>query len=117
MTLYTKPASETPLGKLPPELTTVIFGLVSANCRSNAANCRLVCQEFHTLCSPFLIKIIVIDERYEALLKARELLLAPYFGKHITHLLWDASYYEQRFANEYREYEFAFKASKHTICS
>lgn len=113
MSLYTKPASETPFGKLPPELATVIFDLVSVNCRPNAANCRLVCQGFHTLCSPFLIRTIVIAERYEALLKARELLLHPYFSKHITHLLWDASYYEQEIATDYREYEAAFKDSKH----
>ena len=117
MTLYTKPASETPLSKLPPELATVIFDLVSANCHPNAANCRLVCQDFHTLCSPFLIKTIVIAERYEALLKARELLLHPYFGKHITHLLWDASYYDQTHAIDYAEYLFAFCASKHTVSS
>jgi len=113
MTLYAKPASETPLSKLPPELASVIFDLVSVNCRPNAANCRLVCQDFHTLCSPFLIRTIVIAERYEALLKARELLLHPFFGKHITHLLWDASYYDQTYASDYPEYEAAFYASKY----
>lgn len=113
MSLYTKPASETPFGKLPPELATVIFDLVSANCRPNAARCRLVCQEFHTLCSPFLIRTIVIAERYKTLRKARELLLHPYFSKHITHLLWDASYYDQNIAADYREYEAAFNRSKH----
>jgi hypothetical protein len=57
----------------------------------------------------------VIAERYKTLRKAREQLLHPYFSKHITHLLWDASYYDQNIAADYREYEAAFNRSKHVL--
>jgi hypothetical protein len=113
MSLYTKPASQTPFSNLPPELSTVIFDLATVNCRPNAANCRLVCQDFHVLSSPFLIRTIVIAERFDALRKAREVLLHPYFSKHVTHLLWDASHYEESMATNYYAYHTAFIKSTH----
>jgi hypothetical protein len=115
MSLYTKSASETPFSKLPPELSTVIFDLATVNCRPNAANCRLVCQDFHVLSSPFLIRTIVIAERFDALGKAREILLHPYFSKHVTHLLWDASHYQESIATNYYTYHAAFIESTHTF--
>jgi hypothetical protein len=57
----------------------------------------------------------VIAERFSTLRKAREILLHPYFSKHVTHLLWDASYYEERIAANYRAYEDDYLYSNHTL--
>jgi hypothetical protein len=65
--------------------------------------------------SSFLIRTIVIAERFSTLRKAREILLHPYFSKHVTHLLWDASYYEERIAANYRAYEDDYLYSNHTL--
>lgn len=115
MTIYTNPASETPFSNLPLELATVIFDLATVNCRPNAANRRLVCQDSHVLSSPLLIRTIVYAEHYDAVRKAREVLLHPYFSKHVTHLLWDASHYEERLAISYDAYHDAFINSCHTF--
>ena len=59
----------------------------------------------------------MIAERFDTLRKAREVLLHPYSSKHVTHLLWDASYYEERIAANYRAYEDDYLHSKHTLMS
>lgn len=44
-------------------------------------------------------------------------MLHPYFSKHVTHLVWDASYYDSRIATDYRSYENAFEKSEHLATS
>lgn len=114
MGTFSGPASESLFSRLPAELTTEIFDLVTLNSRPNAASCRLVCQHFHIYSSPFLIRTIVIAARLEALRKARDILLHPYFSKHVTHLLWDASFYSRLFALQRESYEEEFAVESHT---
>lgn len=110
---FSKPASKSIFNTLPAELATYIFDLATLNCRPNAANCRLVCQDFYTYSSPFLVRTIVIASRLEALLKAREILLHPYFRVHVTHLLWDESYYEELLAHGFDNYVRAVNKAEH----
>lgn len=41
----------------------------------------------------------------------------PYFGKYVTHIIWDASYYDSRIATHYHLYEDAFERSEHLATS
>lgn len=110
---FLKSASTSIFNTLPAELATYIFDLATLNCRPNAANCRLVCQDFYTYSSPFLVRTIVIASRLEALLKAREILLHPYFRVHVTHLLWDGSFYEEILAHGFDNYVSAVNKAEH----
>ncbi|TLD06823.1 hypothetical protein E2P81_ATG10214 [Venturia nashicola] len=113
MGTFSNPASDSLFGRLPVELATEIFDLATLNSRPNAASCRLVCQHFHIHSSPFLIRTIVIAARLEALRKARDILLHPYFRKHVTHLLWDASFYDSQLVLARDSYERAFVRESH----
>ena len=95
-----------PLETLPPELLTRVFDFVSFD-RSHVdiANSRLVCRRFHALSSPFLIDTVVIADRQETLDKLQEVLDHPYFSKHVTRLVWDASRYDHRTAGALPMYQ------------
>lgn len=110
---FSKSASKSIFNTLPTGLTTSIFDLATWNCRPNAASCRLACQAFYTYSSPFLIRTIVITSRLEALQKAHEILVHPYFRKHVTHLLWDASFHEGPLADEFERYVKAVSEGEH----
>ncbi|KAM0706120.1 hypothetical protein Q7P35_006669 [Cladosporium inversicolor] len=83
-----------PIETLPPELLTRVFDSLSCDRpHVDTANSRLVSKLFHALSSPFLINTAVIANRLDTLAKLRELLDHPYFSKHVTRLVWDASRY------------------------
>lgn len=96
-----------PIGTLPPELLTRVFASVPFD-RSHVdiANSRLVCRRFHALSSPFLINTAVIANRFDTLAKLRDLLDHPYFSKHVTRLVWDASSYDSGPAESFEQYRF-----------
>ncbi|KAM0721555.1 hypothetical protein Q7P37_002480 [Cladosporium fusiforme] len=90
--------AKSPIATLPPELLSRIFSYINAPPRIDVktiASCRLVCKNFLELSSPFLITTVVIAERLSELKKLREVMEHPYFHKHVTHLIWDASTYEE----------------------
>lgn len=106
MVEFSRPPSNSIFSRrLPGEISTIIFDLATTNCSYNAANCRLVSQEFYHHSSPYLVRTIVIAARLDALRKARDVLSHPYFSKKVTHLLWDASFYEEALATDTHEYE------------
>jgi hypothetical protein len=95
----------TSIDALPPELLTRVFEFLSCD-RSHVdiANSRLVSKQFHAISSPFLIATVVIADRYDTLQKLSEVLDHPYFSKHVTRLVWDASLYGRGAANHLFEY-------------
>lgn len=117
MTTFIQPASNSPFDKLPAELATRTLDLAFAGRSRDVASCRLACQALHTLCSPYLIRTVVVAERLEALRKLREVMQHPYFSNYVTHLVWDASYYEYALATDYSRYENAFEQSEHLATS
>lgn len=102
-----------PFDKLPPELSSRIFEFVSASSQKHIANCRLVSLEFRTICSPYLITTVVVANRLETLRKFVEVMEDPYFSKHVTHLIWDASWYEEDVAQRYETYQYRARTSTH----
>lgn len=111
------PASSTAFGRLPPELSSWIFELVSAGSRRDVASCRLACRELKEISSPFLITTVVIANRLSTLKLAMEVMDHPYCSKHITHLLWDASWYEKDIALKVGEYQSRASQSSHMVMS
>jgi hypothetical protein len=80
---------------LPPELLTRIFAFVSYDRpHIDIANIRLASRQFYDLSSPFLLDTVVIANRLDTLQKTSEILDHPYFSKHVTRLVWDASFYD-----------------------
>jgi hypothetical protein len=117
MVTFERLASQTNFGLLPPELTKRIFDHAFAGRSPDVARCRLSCQHLHILTSPYLIRTVVVAERLDALRKLREVMLHPYFSQHVTHVIWDASYYDARIATEYNRYAEAVEYSKHLAAS
>lgn len=87
---------------LPPELLSEVFALVRD--QQDITRCRLVCREFHRLSSPFLLKRVVLAQRPDVLQKFCEVVEHPYFSKHVTDLLWDASLYTRDIASSFETY-------------
>ena len=112
MLKFTKPAFQSPFSNLSAELNDHIFGLLSAERSRAIPQCRLVCQDLHAICSPHLIRIAVVADRPEALQKLEQLTQHPFFSKHVTHLLWDASCYDERFEHPGR-YGLTHQCSPH----
>lgn len=89
--------------ELPPELLSHVFSLLSGT-RANIASCRLVCNTFKELSSPFLITTVVFAKRIKVIKRVIELLDHPYFSRHVTELLYDASSYDQEIAYQWDDY-------------
>lgn len=87
---------------LPPELLSEVFALVRD--QQYIARCRLACREFHRLSSPFLLTKVVLAQRPDVLQKFCEVVEHPYFSKHVTDLLWDASLYPRNIASSFEAY-------------
>jgi len=83
---------------VPPELLARTFAFILAE-RKNISACRLVCGTFKVLSSPFLHTRIVLFQRMEVVINLHEVLHHPYFSRHITELVYDASMYSARIAN------------------
>lgn len=60
---------------------------------------------------------MVIANRLETLKLAMEVMDHPYSSKHVTHLLWDGSWYEQELAHDFHKYEHRFAHSSHAAIS
>jgi hypothetical protein len=91
---------------LPPELLERVFDFLSCDhSHVDIANSRLVSKRFHALSSQFLISTVVIANRQATLQHLREVLEHPYFSKHVTRLIWDASEYDWRVATELSKYQ------------
>lgn len=95
---------ESAILNLPPELLTRVFAYLGAGARTDVSACRLVCHSFHELSSPFLITTVVFAKRLDAIRRLNEVLDHRYFSKHVTHMVWDASKYETRVAEDWNEY-------------
>jgi hypothetical protein len=111
MATFKTPASKTPFDLLPAELATRILDYVFAGRSPGVAKVCLVCQNLHTLSSPYLTRTVVVAERLQALQKLREIMLHPYFSKYVTTLIWDSSHYEESISEDYSAYEHAFENS------
>lgn len=99
-----------PIELLPPELLSDVFSLLSSEQR-HIANCRLVSRRWKKLSSPFLVTTVVIADSSGILQRLREILDHPYFSKHVTTLIWDASTYKSSLAKTYQAYRRACTGS------
>ncbi|PPJ55626.1 hypothetical protein CBER1_03692 [Cercospora berteroae] len=91
-----------PISNLPPELLSRIFSFLDA--RADVASCRLTCHGFHEHSSPFLITQVVFAARIEAIARLFDVVDHPYFSKHVTRLLYDASFFDPDRAEDPQTY-------------
>lgn len=87
---------------LPPELLAKIFSYLTN--QQDVSACRLTSTAFQELSSPFLITRIVFAKRLTALTRLLEVVEHPYFRKHVTELLYDASWYDFNKADNWFHY-------------
>ena len=87
------PAMITIETKLPAECLHLIFGYLS-NCRKDIAACRLVSKQFKACSSEFFITRVVFAKRSSTIKLLGEVAAHPYFSKHVTELVYDASLYK-----------------------
>lgn len=110
---FTKPESDSPFDRLPAELTTQILEYAFAGRTRYAGNCRLVCQSLYNMSSPYLLSTVVVAERMDALRKLRKVMDHSYFSRHVTIMIWDASYYDKSCATDYAVYCRALEDADH----
>ncbi|CAK1365897.1 hypothetical protein CB0940_09647 [Cercospora beticola] len=91
-----------PFSTIPVELLARIFSFLDQ--RADIASCRLVCRDFREHSSPFLITEVVYAARAEAIARLIDVAEHPYFSKHVTTLLYDASFYDVDVADEPSNY-------------
>jgi hypothetical protein len=113
LTAFENPAYETPFSNLPAELVTRILDITFADRTRDVASCRLVSQELHILTSPYLIRTVVIADRARAVQKFYKVARHPYFSKHVTHLLWDGSSFDEGLAGADSDYDTVHVFSLH----
>lgn len=83
---------------LPNEVLMRIFSQL--NKRSDVAACRLACRSFKETSSPFLITRVVIAKRLDTMSKFYDVMEHPFFRKHVTELIYDASWYDRVLATD-----------------
>lgn len=110
---FQRPASKTPFMKLPEELNTKIFDLAFGERSRDVASSRLACQHLFVLCSPYLIGTAVVAKRDKTRKKLKEVMRHPYFHKHVTHFLWDASEFDTKIATHDGEYSGRYVEDPH----
>lgn len=110
---FQRPASTTPFSKLPEELNTKIFDFAFSKRSRDVSSCRLACQDLFALCSPYLIRTAVVAKRDKTRKKMQEVMRHPYFHKHVTHFLWDASEFDPIIAASAGEYSRAYLDDPH----
>ena len=110
---FSKPASPVPFSKLPAELNTRILDFAFGERSRDVASCRLASQDLLALCSPYLIRTAVVARRDKARQKLAQVIRHPYFSKHVTHLLWDASEFNRETADSDDRYNRAFVEEPH----
>lgn len=89
---------------LPPELISRIFLNLASNSSSDIAACRLVSRQFREHSSPFLLPCVVFSRQLRALTKLHQVLSHPYFRRHVTRLIYDASEYAESTAMDWYQY-------------
>lgn len=92
-----------PVSVLPRELQERVFCFL-VNEKKAIENCRLTCSAFKEASSPFLITKVVFSKRLKAITRLQEVMEHPYFHKHITELVYDASWYDGGAAESWTEY-------------
>ena len=88
---------------LPPELLQRIFGFLSGR-KSDIRACRRVCTSFRDHSSEFLVTRVAFARRRDTVESLRELLDHPYFHRHVTELVYDASRYQEDIAEDFEQY-------------
>lgn len=89
---------------LPPELVSRILLDLALDSPSDISACRLFSHRFKELSSPFLISSVVFSSQLGPLAKLHEGLRHPYFRRHVTRLVYDASEYSQSTAMSWDQY-------------
>lgn len=87
---------------LPNEVLMRVFSNLGD--RKDVAACRLVCRDFKELSSPYLITRVILAKRVDTVSKFYDILEHPYFRKHVTELLYDASCYDLNLAGDPQAY-------------
>lgn len=91
------------IAALPPELLDRIISLLSSE-RKDVSACRLVCQTFKELASPYLITRVLFAQRLDTVTKLEDVLKHPYFSRYVTEMVYDASLYDAGVADDWNEY-------------
>ena len=78
---------------LPPELLSRIFEYLAED-RRDISSCRLVNNAFKAASSPYLITEVVFAKRLPEIAKLHEVACHPYFSRHVTHLIYDLSWWK-----------------------
>lgn len=86
---------------LPPEILGRIFSFLE---QQDVSSCRLVCDAFHRISSPYLITTVVFARRLKTITRLKEIVAHPYFHKYVTELVYDASSYNEDVANDWQAY-------------
>ena len=89
---------------LPPEVLTRILRSLSDRRRDIAA-CRRVCWGFHACCSEFLVTRVTFAKRFDTIQRLWEVLEHPYYRRHVTELVYDASLYQESIVTDFEHYE------------
>jgi hypothetical protein len=89
---------------LPSELISRIFLDLASDSPSDIATCRLVSRRFKEHSSSFLLPCVVFSRQLGALTKLSEVLCHPYFRRHVTRLVYDASEYAESTAMDWYQY-------------
>ena len=89
---------------LPSELISRIFLDLASESPSDIATCRLVIRQFKEHSSPFLLPCVVFSRQLGVLTKLSEVLCHPYFRRHVTRLIYDASEYAESTAMDWHQY-------------
>jgi hypothetical protein len=92
------------LASLPSELISRILLDLALDSPSDISACRLVSRRFKEHSSPFLLPCVVFSRQLGALTKLREVLCHPYFRRHVTRLIYDASEYAESTAMDWYQY-------------
>jgi hypothetical protein len=110
---FRRKTTKTLFGELPQELADRIFDFGSGRRSLGFSNYRLVAQQWHAKSSPRLVTTAVIAARPKTLNKIQQLMNHPYFNKHVTHLIWDASEYYATIVEVGSMYSEIFIGSEH----
>jgi hypothetical protein len=102
------------LSTLPTELLDRTFSFLVQD-KQTIANSRLVCTSFRELSTPYLLTRVVFARRVATLEKLIQVVENPTFRKHITELIYDASWYCRGIAADWPTYVDKCNASPQSL--
>jgi hypothetical protein len=102
--------SRPPIELLPPELLAHVFDNLAKDCRA-IQNVRLVYKVLRDLSSHHLITRVVLAERQKSLDRTRWIMDHEFFRKHVTHVVWDVSQFQESLAYDLELYKKAWAHS------